>query len=258
LAALHALGGVALAQSPLEDARERIDAAEFEQAVRVLDQLETGGVLTRDELVQLYLVRAEALLALGRSGAALDRDLDRLAALAPDLALSDRTRPELREGLAARRREQLSLSLSLEIEREAGAVRVRATVRGDPGGLVRGVRLHARAGAASEWTSRSGDTLVLPAAAGDVEYWGEAVGPGGAILATAGSASSPLRGDSAAAPPAIVVETPASPGGGDDATAIGVGIGIGAGVAVVIAIVLAVALTSSSTETQLGPVRLLP
>jgi hypothetical protein len=66
-------------------------------------------------------------------------------------------------------------------------------VSDDNAGLVQSLRVRARVSGAA-WRRVERATLEIPAAAGaTVEYVAEAVGPGGAVLAQAGTDDAPLR-----------------------------------------------------------------
>jgi hypothetical protein len=238
----------AFAQSrPLEQATARIDEADFAAAGRILDEAEAGSDLSRDELVQLYASRAAVSLALGHIED-MARDVARLDALEPDFELDASARPELREALAARPHQ--ALRLDLRVDAQPGAASILGTVSGDPGGLTREVHLRARAAGTAAWTERTGDALVLPATDAVIEYWGEVIGPGGAVLAATGSAASPLerRVGAVTAPIAPVASEAA---GGTNWLVIGLGVGAGI-VAVGLVIVLIAMLSGSSNETQPG------
>lgn len=107
------------------------------------------------------------------------------------------------------------------------------------------MRTSGRVRGATEWETVRDAPLMVAGGSDDViEYYAEAIGPGGAVLARAGTATEPLR----AAGPAV-----ATGGGGDEVWPWIVG---GAAVLVVAgAIVTAVVLTSSSgtVSTQLEP-----
>lgn len=238
-----------LAQAgPIAQATARIDEADFEAAIGILDRAEAGDALSREDLVLLYATRAGASLALGRADD-MTRDLDRLSALEPAYVLDASARPELRDALAARSHQPLRLDLAFDVQ--PGAATIRATVAGDPGGLAREIHLRARVVGTEAWTERTGDTLVVPATDAELEYWGEIVGPGGAIVARAGSAASPSRGRADAA---AVTGTGATSGaaGSPDLVAIGVGVGAGVAVVAILVVIIAVVATSGSSDTQPG------
>ncbi len=240
LLALLAPTAVFAQSRPLDQAAARVDEADFEGAALLLDAAEAGADLSRADVVRLYASRAGVDLALGRMEA-MARDLARLDALEPHYEFDDAARPEMRDGLAARPHEALRLDLRLEAR--PGAVSVVGAVAGDPGGLAREVHLRARVAGAASWTEQTGDTLTLSATGADIEYWGELLGPGGAVLLSVGSAGAPLTGHAGA---------PA--GDAHEGTNwFWVRLGIGAGVvAIAVVVVLVVLLSGSSSDTQPG------
>jgi hypothetical protein len=253
LLALLAPAPAAAQGSSIARARQQMERAEFDAAVATLDTAETSSSgLSRAEVVDLYATRAAAHLALGHT-AEMERDLDRLAALDPTYTFDEAARPELAEGIAERR--GAPLSIDVEISDEPGGARVRAAVHRDPGDLVRSIHLRARPAGATAWIEASGETLVVPGA-DEVEVWADAIGPGGATLASAGSEDAPIRGRGE-----VPLADPAT-SGGEAATGgpdwLGIGLGIGGGVlaAIVVVIVVSVAASSPSNVTQPGPPRI--
>lgn len=229
---------------PLDQAAARVEEADFDAAARLLDAAEDGSDLSRADVVRLYASRAAVGLALGRMDA-MARDLARLDALEPHYELDAAARPELRDGLAACPHE--ALRLDLRFEALPGSARIVSAVAGDPGGLAREVHLRARVAGAAAWTEQTGDTLTVSATGAEVEYWGEVLGPGGAVLVTVGSAAAPLTaraGDAASAP---VSEAR----GGTNWLWVGLGVGAGV-VAIAVVVVLVVLLSGGSSDTQPG------
>lgn len=119
-------------------------------------------------------------------------------------------------------------------------------------GLVRSVRIRWRA-IGGAWNEVMGSTSAVPSQR--VEFYAEAIGPGGALLARAGSEAEPIRPalepaavarESVVEPDPSLVEPPEPRGPG---LAIGLSI---AAVAVVAALIIAIVLTRP-TDTEITP-----
>jgi len=248
--ALVGASATARAASPeVDEAVARYEGADFEGALEALARAEAGQGLDRAELLRLLATRALVDFALGRSEA-LDRDLVMLASLEPEYDLGRRAPPAVRQAFeAARGRVRGRLALRVDAAPAPGGLRVRAEVEGDAAGLVRATSISARR-PGGPWRTAGGGTLDLAVTHGAVEAWAVARGPGGAPVATAGSAEAPLR---LAAPAA---ERPRRrPSGGGNAT-LWIGIGVGAAVAAVATTVLVVVASGADEDTLVGPPRL--
>jgi hypothetical protein len=237
------------AQGGISEGVELLQRAEFENAVQAFDRAEAASEgLTRDDLIQLYIHRASAQLAL-QQGARMRADLRRLASLDPRHEFGPETRPEIFEAFEALAG-GAPISLSSDVSEDPGGVRVTGQVANDSENLTRGVRIRARVGA-GDWREGEG-SLVLPAAVGGtVEYVVEAVGPGGAVLSNEGTSDAPathvLGGASGSGP------TSDDPLDDDEGSNVGLIVGIVAGVAVVALIVAIIAVAASSGNDQTMP-----
>lgn len=232
LAILLASPAAARAQSPVDDGWRRMQEADFEGAAHAFDDAE-AGTLTRAELVRTLEGRAHVHYALGEE-AALAAALARLAAMAPEHRFAAEAPPELVERfreLAGRRRLALEVAL---VEGEAEA-RLEARASGDPGGLVRHVRVAARVDD-GPWVEAEDEPLTIPIdPARALAWYGEAIGPGGAIVASDGSRAAPHRRGAAAS-------------GGEPPWG---WIGLGAGAAVIAGVVIAVVVVATQpADTQ--------
>ncbi|MCA9608025.1 MAG: hypothetical protein KC619_20595 [Myxococcales bacterium] len=232
LLALLAVPAMASAQSSVDEGWRRMQEADFEGAVAAFDEAE-AGTLTRAELTRTLEGRAQVAYALGDE-ATLTAALARLAAMAPEHRFAAEAPPELVERfrqLAGRRRLRLEVDLR---QREAEA-RLEARTDGDPGGLVRHVRIAARVEDGA-WVEAEDEPLTLPVdAARALAWYGEAIGPGGAIVANDGTRAAPhLR-----------------PASGDEEEVPWGWIGLGAGAAIVIGVVVAVVVVATApADTQ--------
>jgi hypothetical protein len=191
-----ALGTSAVAAStalahPLVDQGVRhYEQARFDRALRAFRRAEAGDDLTRDDLLLLLSTRALVHHADGEQEA-MEADLLRLATLEPDHALPASAPPRVRRAFERiRARISEPLTLQVDIGRTDHGLRLAARVRGDDAGLVQRVSLFARTGASFEAAERA----EMEVEVGDdeaVEYYAEAVGPGGAVVVTEGTAESP-------------------------------------------------------------------
>lgn len=181
---------IAHAHPLVEEGRERLREAEFEAALEALARAEDRDDLTREDLVDLLDARAMAHLALDDS-AALRVDLAALASLDPGHRFGREAPPELQE--AFQQTLQVTegpLSLAVEARPVPGGVEIEAEVTEDRASLVRETRVFARV-LGSEQFRRLTDRRQPARAGQPVEYYVEAIGPGGAIVATAGSGEAP-------------------------------------------------------------------
>lgn len=169
------------------------ETAEFEGALEAFEEAEASEDLRRQDLVQLCGHRAVVFFALGRNDD-MEADLARLLAVDPKATLPEAAPPPVRD--AFRRMVDLGVSpprLVVEPFSWADGVKVRATVEGGPPGLVRQVRVFARVRGASRWSRGDDKVAVLVQPGVTVEWYAEAIGPGGAPVVARGSRESPER-----------------------------------------------------------------
>lgn len=253
LAALFGTAELAHAHPLVDQAAEAHGQAEFERALELLDRAESSEDLTREDVVALLYQRALSSYALGRLEE-MELSLQRLVTLEPRHPLSPTMPPEIRaalEGLEADA--EAPLSIEARVEREEGRAQVEASVFGDEGGLVRGVRLAARP-EGGRWRVVDETSLRLDAGHGPlvVEYWAEAIGPGRAVLASAGSAAAPLRDEPAPSRDETTPAAPAAPAGAGGSSAWPwITVGGAAAVAIGALVLLLVTADASEEGTQL-------
>lgn len=223
----------------LDEAHARLASAEFEQAVRAFDRAEQRQELDRDDLIALYEGRAMALWALGEEARAR-QDLAALGSLEPDHELAPEAPPTLRRAFDDLPRERLRLEA--EWDDAPGRTTLRLEVRGDVAGVTRNVRAHVRRGD-GPWTTEESTSIDLDLLPDErVEAWAELLGPGGAVVARAGSASQPLRhGESFD----VVPSRPS-----EDLTPLWIGLGAGGGVVVLVILIAAIAASVPNDATQ--------
>lgn len=232
----------ARAQDAVTRAREAFARAEFTASIEAYDEAAAGDGLTRDEVVELLRGRALSKHA-ANDIAGAERDLVALLSLEPDAALGDMAPPALQRAFA-RLQGEVRAPLALEVVAEPipDGFRVRTAIREDVASLVREVRVHWREG--DEWTETRGDDVRVLAGA-SLTYFVEAIGPGGAVLASEGSHDEPL--EARAARVEVAADAAAEPSGADVPLIVGLSVGAAAVIAAV-AIVLAVVLAPSGVQ----------
>jgi LPXTG-motif cell wall-anchored protein len=243
---LAAHPATARAHPAIDDAIARSDEADFDGALRAFERAESLEDLTLDDLASLYAHRAAVHLAIGNAGEAR-ADLRRLVAIQPGYELDTSASPALRDALDGVRATE-PLTIAVRTESSHGATRFRAVVSHDPGALVRRVRLVVRSIGEGAWIEASASTYETSGTA--FEYFAEAIGPGGVVVAREGSERAPSRVGEV---PRAAIAT-VSPSTGEDTTIWWV-IG-GAGLAVVVAAVVVGAVVASSgpsDQTAFGP-----
>ncbi len=241
------------ASAQVAEGRRQLEAASFTRAIRAFDRAERGAHLTRDDLVAIYEGRAMARWATGAERQA-QRDLAALAELDPQHAFPPEAPPELGEAFAEGAREG-GLAIELSFADETGATTMSVDVHRDGMGLVHSLRTHVRV-ADGEWSDSDASSLHLDVPEhASVEAWVEAIGPGGAIVATSGSADAPIVHGGRPVPE-LEVPTPApaatslfvrdTPNDSHDESGLWIGLGVGIGAAVLVAVIVGIAVGVSS------------
>jgi len=239
---------------PLLDRAQRLfEEAEFQGALDVYAQAEQATDLSRDDLVTLYRQRALVHHAMGNTSE-LELDVFRLATLEPNLTLDASVPPVVRRAFdEAKGRVGDPVHVEATSARMPDGVRVTARVQNDLAAIVQAVRVTTRVDG-GEWRAVAASTASVAAAEGaNVEYFAEAIGPGGAVVAWAGTRMQPLRFGAAAAEGAAGAGGGGGGGGGGPVDT-GEGGGVSAwpfiigGVLVAGAIVLVVLLTGGPSD----------
>jgi hypothetical protein len=274
-----ALPSAALASHPaVEEGKRRYDDADFRGALESFSRAEAATDLTRGDLIELYVRRALVFHAMNRRED-MEMDLFRLATLEPRFTLPRAAPPAVRRAFQeVAARVSGPVRVEAEASRVPGGIRIEGRVADDLAAIVQAIRVYGRV-AGQPWRSSDRGTLEVPGPAGaTVEYYVEAIGPGGAAVASAGSASTPLSTRGAAAdltePRDGGAERVATGGGTVDAggrargsaasssgdETVGEGgsalpwILVGGGVAVAATVVVVLLVTGGQTsDTQLGP-----
>lgn len=202
--ALLFAASTAKAHPLLDEARRHMDAAEFEAAVDVLGQVDATEGLSRESLVELFEIRAMASHAL-RKRRAMHNDMQRLCALAPRHDLARVFPPEMHAAYKkACRGRSKALSLIASALPVSGGVQIDVDVRHSAPGLVREVLLWARTDGSDEYSVAKGDPARVRAPSGaTVEYFAQALGPGGTVVAQLGTPSRPRRVNLPSVPSAV-------------------------------------------------------
>lgn len=184
---------VALAHPLVDQAEARFEEADFEGALEAFAQAEQATDLGRNDLLLVYLRRALVHHAMGQTDA-IDMDLFRLATLEPRYRLGREVPPQVRDRFATQaRRVEERLRVKVDATEARGGVRIRAQVTDDLAALVTAVRFGVRT-AGGVWQRSDGAALeVMGDPDSEVEFYAEAVGPGGAVLASEGTSGAPRR-----------------------------------------------------------------
>jgi hypothetical protein len=249
---LAAHASTARAQDPLAAARAELEAARFSEAVRLYDTAYGApSGLDRASLLRLLRERALARSALRDTDGAR-RDLVALFSLDQGAQFGSEAAPSFMRLIdEARASVREPLSLAVEALRIDGGYRIVVRAAGDRSGLARSVRV-------SVLTENGVETFAGPVAEilrdGDLRYVVEAIGPGGAVVASLGSIDAPQEAR-AGDLPGVLDGT----GGGDD-PAPWIAIGIGAGVVLLaVGVALAVFFSVTSDLTRpIGPMEINP
>lgn len=207
--------------SPLVDeGMQRLHDADFAGALQAFDEAERGGDLTRAELITLLGARATVHLALDDQRSAVV-DLRMLATLDPHHPIDATAPPDFRRAFErAAAAVHAPLSVTVTHERVDDRVEIEAQAREDTAGVVRSLRVLARRAGGAWLPPETAPASISVPASTALEYYVEAVGPGGAVVATAGSRLFPRT------------VAPASGDGGGTVPWLWIGLGIGGAVLV--------------------------
>jgi hypothetical protein len=174
------------AHPKIEQARARIEAAEFDAALRLLAEAEAGSELTREDALYLLELRALVHLAM-RDAVSAQATLRVLAVLAPEHAFAPGTSPDLVQAFArARGSAPAAPRIVLDSLQRPDGVHLRGRVEDDSLRLVRGLRLWTRVGDGAWRSTLADETIVLAAPGQRVEYRAVAEGIGGAPMVATG------------------------------------------------------------------------
>lgn len=201
LAALGCLApATALAHPLLDEGTRKYDEADFQGAIAAFTRAEQATDLTRDDLVQLYLRRAMVHQAMGHAEN-VEADLFRLASLDRALALPREATPAIRAAYAqATLRATGTLRLDVAVRAIPSGLKLIVRVADDSAALVQALRIRARVPGGA-WRRSDRASIEVPTTAGaTVQYVAEGIGPGGALIVSAGTESAPLTATPGGAP----------------------------------------------------------
>lgn len=250
-AAALVMPAAALAHDDLDAAQRHYERAEFARAVSAFDRAEESSHLTRDELSALLRGRGLAHHAAGDVGAA-EEDLATWLSLEPTATLDDTVPPAVRRLFEQLRGDAVALDVEASVLPSSTGFSISTRVVGDVGHLVRTVRIHHRTADGDDVVE--GERADVLSSDTTLSYWVELVGPGGAVLASAGSERAPLERHRDVIAAAEV--TPIGPVSTGDDTGVIVGVTITAVVVVAaVAVVLALVLAPPPDTTLSGPMR---
>lgn len=193
VAALLALApNLAWAHADLDRAREHAAEAEFDAALTAFEAALSSDSLTHDELVTLLAERILVLHALGKKQQ-LDDDLSALVMLGREDALDRRAPPQLVDALTTKKRaRQQTLTFDARCEPSATGTKIHAQVGGVVPNVAVTLRIHVRGAKEGKWSVYDSDDVELSSNMGKaVSYYGELLGYGGVVLASAGSVDMP-------------------------------------------------------------------
>jgi hypothetical protein len=167
------------------------EGADFAAALEAFAAAEAGHGLTRGDLVRLYAHRAVVRFAVGNH-AAMEADLVRLLALDPEATPPASAPPPVRAALERVRAQGVDQPrLTAHPVQASDGVRVMARVTRGPPDLVTKVRVFARIRGTDRWVSGDRRVSVLAGPGTHIDWYAEAVGPGGAVIARIGRADRP-------------------------------------------------------------------
>lgn len=229
---------IASAHELVDEGQRLYEEADFVAALDALARAEAATDLSLEDLTHLFETRALVHLAMNNADA-MRADLRRLAAVAPDHRLPRTVPPDVVRAFAEIRAEGGgALRVLATTDASSAGVTITVRVDNDAAEIVRAVRTFGRI-AGGEYL-RAQDAPLLVPGSGVVEYYAEAIGPGGVVLARSGSADAPLSA--------------AGRGGGDEAWPwVLVGVGVAVVAAVVITVVLLTTQPSGQAQTVVSP-----
>ena len=188
-AAVLVPAAVAAAHPQVDEAARLYEQGQFEAALELLAEAEASGGLERADVLALLITRVLVHVGLGDEEA-YRRELAHIALLDPDYQMGPSFPPLARQTFAAVREEVRPVELSARAEAIPAALRIAVTLT-DTADFVAQVQINARV-SGGPWRREAAESMEVPAPAGaDVDWYVEAIGPGGLVVASVGSAQSP-------------------------------------------------------------------
>ena len=232
----------------LAEGKKHLDFAEFEAALASFDAALAAPDYDKATLIEIYAMRAVAFFALENIAAA-EMSIAALLSIDPEQPPRASYPPQLQRVFARIKGEtDGAIGVSASVENQADGVMIRTTVMRDAAAIVQKVIVYYRPAGDPQWKQIPGRSVRVPLTIDQsVEYFAQAIGPGGVILASQGADEKPLTATRTAP-----VEKNS---GGQPVSSAPVWpwiVGGAALIAAAVAVVLVIVLTSSPSETQLS------
>ncbi|RLB56144.1 MAG: hypothetical protein DRJ42_04240 [Deltaproteobacteria bacterium] len=194
--------------SDVSEGRRFVQEARFDEAMEAFERAAESTDLGWEDVIALLEGQAMVHHARG-DDAAFERAAAAIASIAPAYAPAREVPPRLSRRLRAATDGGAQLALVATAERSGDSLVVGAELSNDPGRVVNRVVISAEVGA-NELADHLGPRVSIPARPSEgVRWYAQAIGPGGAVVASFGSADSPNVVPAEALPVPTVVE-PAS------------------------------------------------
>ena len=183
----------AAAHPLIDQGMESYEEADFDKSLRYFDQAADGSELSTADLMLLFEWRAIVRYALDNEPG-MRADLRRLASMKPTHRLGRVAPPKVRAAFDEVRAKMTDgIDIDVGARTAAGKLRIEARARHDVTNLTRGARIHYRL-PDGDWQSFPSEEVVVDLEdGGEVAYYAELLGPGGAVLATKGSGDEPRK-----------------------------------------------------------------
>lgn len=183
--------GHAAAHPQIDEATRLYEQGELEAALEQLAEAEAGGDLSRRDVLSLLTTRVLIHVGLGNEDA-YRRDLAHIAVIDPDYQMGPAFPPLVRQTFAVIREQARPIALDARAEPIAAALKIDVTLE-DASELVSQVRISARV-SGGPWLREAGTSMEVPAPAGaQVDWYVDAIGPAGLVVASVGSSEAPRR-----------------------------------------------------------------
>ncbi len=195
----------------LDKAIDAYEGADFDAALDAFTEAEGRSDLSAEDLLRLFEWRALVYHAMDDE-VRMRADLRRLASIKPTYRLGRIAPPavssafdDVREAIAG------GIDIELYAESLPGRLRIVAQVRRDVTNIGRSLEIHSRV-EDGDWKTSVGERAVVSHAKGGmVDYYAVLVGPGGAIVTSAGSAKQPRRSEVPRDEEALAAQGPGVP-----------------------------------------------
>ena len=186
-----AFPSAALAHPLLDQAVASYEEADFSNALSAFVEAEKRTDLTTSDLMTLFEMRALVYHAMGQEDE-MRQDLQRLASMRPTHRLGRIAPPSVRDAFDAVREETRgAISIDISAQASPGQLRITAKVKRDITGIGTALRIFTLADR-GEWNRADGDKAIVELPdGGEVRYYVELLGPGGAVVTHRGTEADP-------------------------------------------------------------------